>query len=82
MKHILWHQNPKKDFGKEAIESIMRYMIPSNWSVQHPVFIFASYSENMEEYYLDTNSGLRRRINLKFMFQDYSPVNLSRVTLI
>ena len=58
----------------------MRYMLPSNGSVQHPVFIFAGYSENMEEF-LDTNIGLRRRIKLKFMFQDYSPVHLSRITL-
>ena len=70
----------EKDFWKEAIESIMRYMLSSNGSVQHPVFIFAGYSENMEEY-LDTNIGLRRRMKLKFMFQGYSPVALSRITL-
>ena len=66
----------KKDFGKKAIESIMGYMLPSNGSVQHPVFKFSGYSENMEEF-LDTNIGLRRRIKLKFMFLDYSPVDLS-----
>ena len=70
----------KKDFGKKAIESIMGYMLPSNGSVQHPVFKFSGYSENMEEF-LDTNIGLRRRIKLKFIFQDYSPVDLSRITL-
>ena len=80
MKHILWHQNPKKDFGKETIESIMRYMLPSNGSVQHPGFIFAGYSESVEEF-LDTNIGLRWRIKLKFVFQDYSPVDLSKITL-
>ena len=58
----------------------MRYVLPSNGSVQHPVFIFAGYTENMEEF-LDTNIGLRRRIKLKFIFQDYSPVDLSRITL-
>ena len=45
----------EKDFGKDAIESIMRYMLPSNGSVQRPVFTFASYSEDMEEF-LDTNT--------------------------
>ena len=55
-------------------------MLPSNGSVQHPVFLFAGYSENMEEF-LDTNIGSRRRIKLKFMFQDYSPVDLSRIPL-
>ena len=58
----------------------MRYMLLSTGSVQHPVFIFAGYTENMEEF-LDTNIGLRRRIKLKFIFQDYSPVDLSRITL-
>ena len=70
----------EKDFGKEAIESIMRYMLPSNVSVQHPVFICAGYTENMEEC-LDTNIGLRQKIKLKFMFQDYSPADLPRITL-
>ena len=58
----------------------MRYILHSNGSVQHPVFIFAGYSENMEEF-LETNTGLRRKIKLKFMFQYYSPVGLSRITL-
>ena len=53
----------------------MRYMLPSNGSVQDPVFIFGSYSENMEEF-LDTNIGLRRRIKLKFISQDYFPVKM------
>ena len=69
-----------KDFGKEATESIMRYMLPSTGSVKHPVFIFASYSANMEEF-LDTNIGLRGRIKLKLMVQDNSPVDLSGITL-
>ena len=59
----------EKDFGKEAFESIMRCTLPSTGSVQHPVFIFDGYSEYMEQY-LDTRIGLRRRIKLKFMFQD------------
>ena len=70
----------EKAFGKEAIELIVRYMLPSNGSVKLPVFIFADHSENMEDF-LDTNIGLRQRIMLKFMFQDYSPVDLSRITL-
>ena len=39
----------------------MRYMLPSNGSVQDPVFIFGSYSENMEEF-LDTNIGLQNAL--------------------
>ena len=36
-------------------------MLPSNGSVQDPVFIFGSYSENMEEF-LDTNIGLQNAL--------------------
>ena len=70
----------RKDFKKEVLESIMRYMLPSNWSEQHPAFRSAGYSENVQES-LDTNIALRRRIKLKFMFQDYSPAELSKITL-
>lgn len=59
-----------EDFGKEAIESITRYMFPSTGSVQHPVFIPAGYSENMVEF-IDMDIKLRRRIKLKFMFQEH-----------
>ena len=31
--------------------------------------------------FLDMNIGLLRRIKLKSMFQDYSPLDLSRITL-
>ena len=55
-------------------------MLHSTGSVQHPVFVFAGYSENMEEF-LDTNIGIWRRIKLKFMFQDYSSVDLSRIAI-
>ena len=30
---------------------------------------------------LDMNIGLRQKIKLKFMFQDYSPLDISRITL-
>lgn len=59
-----------EDFGKEAIESITRYMFPSTGSVQHPVLIPAGYSENMVEF-IDMDIKLRRRITLKFMFQEH-----------
>ena len=53
---------------------------PSNGSVEDPVFILACYTENMKQF-LGATIGLGRRIKLKFMFQDYSPVDLSRITL-
>ena len=41
----------ERDFGKEAIGSIMRCMLPSNGSVQHSVFIFAGYSSKTVHLY-------------------------------
>ena len=69
----------KKDYGKEAIGSLMRYVLPSTESVQHPVFIFVGYNENIEKF-LDMNLGFRK-ITLKFIFQDYSLIDLSSITL-
>ena len=55
-------------------------MLSSTAFVQHRVFIFACWSDNMEEF-TDMNIQLRRRNKCKFMFQDYSPVHLWRIIL-
>lgn len=70
----------EKDYGKEAVETIMRYMLPSEKNLQHPVFIFAGYSSNMDEF-LNLNRGLHRRIKQRFVFKDYSPNELSKIVV-
>lgn len=70
----------EKDYGREAVETIMRYMLPGTSTAKHPVFIFAGYQSNMDEF-LNLNRGLRRRIKQKFLFKDYSPVELSSIVV-
>lgn len=56
------------DFGKEAIETMMTAM--ENYRGKM-VFIFAGYTDLMEKF-LDTNPGLRSRVQKTIAFPDYS----------
>ena len=62
-----------KDYGKEAIDTIMRYM--NDESNPRVIFVFAGYKIQMEEF-LKSNSGLKRRIQYTFDFKDYTPYEL------
>lgn len=66
------------DFGKEAIETIMKAMEDNRGEI---AFIFAGY-ENEMEVFLDANPGLRSRLpeNNRFMFEGYSPSELTEIT--
>ena len=73
------YSKSKKDFGKEAVETIMRCMLPSETlSEYHPIFVFCGYEGSMHEF-LNLNKGLRRRIKQYFKFADYSPAQLSSI---
>jgi len=61
------------DFGKEAIEEIMRDLTTGD-----PLVIMAGYSEDMDKF-LKTNAGLKRRFPLVFDFPDYSPSELAEL---
>ena len=66
----------EKDFGKEAIETIMSYMLSSDDS--SPLFVFAGYQEEMKRF-LATNAGLERRIDMIFHFRDYTANDLAKI---
>lgn len=62
--------NKKADshnFGKEAIETILKYMEDHNEEI---MIIFAGYTKQMEEF-LRTNPGLESRVPNKLLFEDY-----------
>uniref|UniRef100_A0A7M5TT26 AAA+ ATPase domain-containing protein n=2 Tax=Clytia hemisphaerica TaxID=252671 RepID=A0A7M5TT26_9CNID len=69
--------------SNEAIETIMRYMNPppSGQKDLYPVFIFAGYPKDMDKFLEKVNRGVRRRIKERFEFKDYTPEELSRITL-
>ncbi len=64
-----------KDFGREAIEILMKEM--SNGSGDLAVVV-AGYPKEMEEF-LNSNPGLRSRFKLYFDFADYLPQELSQI---
>jgi SpoVK/Ycf46/Vps4 family AAA+-type ATPase len=64
-----------KDFGKEAIEILVREL--SN-GVGDLAVIVAGYPKEMKTF-LDSNPGLRSRFKLSFEFTDYLPQELSLI---
>ena len=62
-------------YGTEAIDVILNEMKASK---PDPVFIFAGYPAEMEEF-LNQNDGLRRRIGVEFNFPDYTPEELAEI---
>ncbi len=63
-----------KDFGKEAIEVIIKEM------TSQPDFavICAGYPEEMK-YFIDSNPGLKSRFNMIYEFPDYIPQELMQI---
>lgn len=55
-----------EQFGREAIDTIMKHMDPSSC-----VFIFAGYEKPMEDF-LRVNEGLARRIPYRYQVEAYN----------
>jgi len=62
------------DFGLRAVEEIMNHM----QDAEGPIFIFAGYPQEMEQFVL-TNPGLQRRIGHSFDFADYDVRDLAKI---
>ena len=63
-----------KDFGKEAIEVLLKELSDSN----DIAIICAGYPDEMDTF-LDSNPGLRSRFNMTYDFADYIPQELSAI---
>src|SRR5437016_7866646 len=61
-------QGSDSDFGKEAIEVILKRMEDNRGEF---VVICAGYTDNMEEF-MKSNPGLKSRFDRKFHFEDYN----------
>lgn len=66
-----------KDFGREAIEILVREM--SNGAGDLAIIV-AGYPKEMKTF-LDSNPGLRSRFKLTFEFPDYLPQELSQIAV-
>jgi hypothetical protein len=65
-----------KDFGVEALETIMAAM--NEPPGKAPVMIFAGYPREMQQF-MNLNAGMYRRIHYTFTFDDYTPTDLAEI---
>jgi SpoVK/Ycf46/Vps4 family AAA+-type ATPase len=61
-----------KDFGKEAIEILLKEMSDGDGDL---AIIVAGYPEEMQNF-LESNPGLKSRFNMHYDFPDYTPQDL------
>ena len=67
-----------KDFGREAIEVLVKEMSDGNQDI---AIMVAGYPREMENF-LDSNPGLKSRFNYFFHFDDYIPEELLQIALL
>lgn len=67
----------ENDYGKEAIETILKRMEDSRGEF---VVIVAGYTDNMRRF-LESNPGLHSRFDREFLFQDYSSEQLFDISI-
>src|SRR5437868_15459399 len=67
----------ENDFGKEAIETILKRMEDNRGDF---IVIVAGYTDNMRTF-LESNPGLSSRFDREFNFEDYSAEQLYDIAL-
>ena len=73
--YALYRKDDDKDFGKEAVEVIMKELSdgPGNISI-----IVAGYPKEMKEF-IESNTGLKSRFTNHYQFYDYTPDELMEI---
>lgn len=70
-------QNDTKDYGKEAIEILIKEMSDGDGDI---AIIVAGYPAEMETF-LNSNPGLKSRFNQYYSFPDYTPTELLAIAM-
>ena len=68
----------ERDFGKEAVETILKFMEDNRSRIS---IIVAGYQNNMEKF-INSNPGLKSRFGRIFTFEDFTPDELSKIFII
>ncbi|MDO1448691.1 AAA family ATPase [Rhodocytophaga aerolata] len=74
---LMRSENDEQDFGREAIEVILKEMSDGPGDL---AIIVAGYPKQMQVF-LDSNPGLRSRFNLSYHFPDYLPQELMEIAM-
>jgi SpoVK/Ycf46/Vps4 family AAA+-type ATPase len=75
---LMRSENDEQDFGREAIEVILKEMSDGPGDL---AIIVAGYPKQMQ-IFLDSNPGLRSRFNLSYHFPDYLPQELLEIAIL
>ena len=67
-----------KDFGKEAIETILKFMEDNRNRIS---IIVAGYTNNMEKF-INSNPGLKSRFGKNFTFSNYTTEELCKIFIV
>lgn len=73
---LMRSENDDQDFGREAIEVLLKEMSDGPGDI---AILVAGYPKQMQTF-LDSNPGLRSRFNLFYHFPDYLPQELLEIT--
>lgn len=73
--YSLVREDTKNDFGHEVIELLLKEMSDGEGDL---AIVFAGYPNEMETF-MNSNPGLKSRINIWFTFADYLPDELLRI---
>jgi len=76
--YSLFSPRGSNDFGSESVEIILKRMEDDRGQF---ALIMAGYTQEMQVF-LDSNPGLRSRLDNHIMFDDYSAAELSQIALI